>query len=126
MASASFHKLTPKKFAWEKNVVITFKDTIRASEVGSYLKENIENFHENTQFMVLCGVHHSIEQSAEGNPVASLGFAETDFVQDYSSMFEDVKNNKSKIWKARKYLCSVEAILSKKQYKIDAYKVKSG
>ena len=126
MASASFHELTPKKFAWEKNVVITFKDTIKASEVGTYLKENIENFHYGTQFMVLCGVHHSLEKSAEGNLVANLEFAEADFVNDYSSMFEDVKKNKSSIWKAQKYLCSVEPILSKKEYKIEAYKVKSG
>ena len=113
-----------EKFSIEKNVVITFKDTIKANEVGTYLKAKIEDFYEGTRFMVLCGVHHS-EGRAKGKLKVSLEQTDIKFVDDYENMFEDVKNVKRSIWMERKYRGIVEPIRSKQQ-RDGTYKVNRG
>ena len=99
-----------EKFSVEKNVVITFEDTIKSSEVGTYLKANMEDFYIGTRFMVLCGVHHSGD--AEGKLKVSLEKTDPGFVEDYSSMLKNVKKVKGSIWTERKYRGMVEPIFS--------------
>ena len=114
-----------EKFSVEKNVVITFKDTIKASEVGTYLKANIEDFYEGTRFMVLCGVHHSEGHNAEGKLKVSLEHTDTGLVADYSSMLKNVKKVKESIWTERKYIGLVEPIFSE-PLRNGTYKVNRG
>ena len=114
-----------EKFLVEKNVVITFKDTIKSSEVGTYLKDKIEDFYEGTRFMVLCGVHHSEGLDAEGKLKISLEHSDMNFVDDYENMFEDVKKIKKSIWDKRNYCGTVEQIRSQKQ-RDGTYKVNRG
>ena len=39
------------------NVIITFKNEIRATDVETYLKRHLKEFYQNSQFVVMCGVH---------------------------------------------------------------------
>ena len=114
-----------EKFSVEKNVVITFKDTIKASEVGTYLKAKIEDFYEGTRFMVLCGVHHSEGLDAEGKVKVTLEHTDTELLADYASMLKNVKEEKWSIWTERKYKGMVEPIFSE-PLRNGTYKVNRG
>ena len=114
-----------EKFSVEKNVVITFKDTIKASEVGTYLKAKIEDFYEGTRFMVLCGVHHSEGLDAEGKVKVTLEHTDTELLADYASMLKNVKKVKGSIWTERKYSEIVVPIFSE-PLRNGTYKVNRG
>ena len=114
-----------EKFSVEKNVVITFKDTIKASEVGTYLKEKIKDFYEKTTFLILCGVHHSEGRDNESKLKVSLEHTDTGLMADYSAMLKNVKEEKWSIWKERKYRGMVEPIFSE-PLRNGTYKVNRG
>ena len=88
------------KFHVENDVIITSLDEISHRDVFNYLAENLENFRENTQFIVMCGMH--------GSKDGKLDKADMTLVDDYHSMFESFHDEEKypglvKIVKQRKY-----------------------
>ena len=89
------------KFNVENDVIITSKQEISWREVFNCLADNLEEFRENTQFIVMCGMH--------GSKDGKLDRADNSLVDDYHSMFEnfhdETKNpDLAKIVKQRNYV----------------------
>ena len=109
-----------------RNVYISFKKEVRATDVETYLKRHLNVFHKNSRFVVLCGIHSF--------PTGEIGPSDSNFVADYYSMFENVISDckdqcgqkcetckqcqKSKLWKEKNFkMGTVVPIFSKKNIK---------
>ena len=66
----------------ERNVIITFKEEIRATDVETYLIRNLNEFPKNSRFVVFCGIHTF--------PSGDLGHSDSKLVADYQSMFDNI------------------------------------
>ena len=101
------------KFHVENDVIITSKEKISHREVFNCLADNLEEFRENTQFIVMCGMH--------GSEDGKLDRADMTLVDDYHTMFENFHDEKknpdlAKIVKQRNYeMGTVMELRTKKQ-----------
>ena len=108
------------KFHIENDIIITSKEKISHKEVFNCLADNLKDFRENTQFIVMCGMH--------GSEDGKLDRADMNLVDDYHTMiehFHDEEKNPEliKIIKERKYeMGTVLELRSKEEHYEDKTK----
>ena len=96
----------------ERNVIITANEKINGPKLEKFLLDNLDNFQEKTNFIVLSGHHH---EKIENNTMVSVEVGKTDssliggFNSTFERLFQHLKSeNCNKIcqkcmWKAKKF-----------------------
>ena len=108
MSNSKFSKQT--HFHVERNVIITANKAIDGNKLEKFLLNNLDNFQEKTDFIVLSGHHH---EKNEKDGTVSVGKTDSSLIDLFDGAFERLlKHSKSRscktdclkcMWKAKKF-----------------------
>ena len=93
----------------ERNVIITANEKINGTKLEKFLLDNIDNFQEKTDFIVLSGHHHEMNKT---DRTVSVGKTDPNLIDGFDGAFERLyqhsKSHSCKsecqkcLWKAKK------------------------